>query len=242
MGKIKLIIFDVGGTLTDFHKLFDETSEIILKRLYGIRTKKNEINKIIYRIDMTFNVSPISQKVYKRTRSGYSIIFTKAILKHFSISESEVNRFENEWWKTINWNRMEIFPDVMATLQKLKKKYLLATVANVHDSALHQKLLRKLKLKKHFHLHVDSDSFGWRKPHPEIFKHVINHFKVKPKEAVMVGDTPVADIAGANKIDIHSILINRKKLSYKFTKNTKPEFEITNLRQLFPVLRKLEEE
>lgn len=239
MVKIKLVIFDVGGTLTDFRKLLDKTSEKILRRFYGIKPASNEIRKIIDGIDLTLDIVPVSQSVYKRKNLGYSMIFTKALLKHFDIPETEVHRFEDEWEKNIKWEKMKLFPDAIPTLQKLKVKYFLATIANVRDSVLHHKLLKKLKLKGHFHLHIDSDSFGLRKPHPKIFNHAINHFKVRPSEIVMVGDTPVADIIGAKKLGIHAVLINRRKLPYKFTPKTKPDYEITSLIQLPTILRKI---
>jgi len=231
---IKLLIFDVGGTLTDFHKILIKTDQEVLKKLYGIKTSKKEIEKIVNKTDIILNVNPKSY-----FRSGKFL--EKYLLKHFNLSEKEYDRFDKQWFKSVKWNEIKTFRDVVPSLRKLQNKYFLATLANTPDQDLHNKIMNKNKLKKHFHLHINSEEIGIRKPDPRIFKIVLDHFKVKPKETVMIGDTPIADIFGAKGVGIHSILINRRKLPYKLTSEAKPDFKIKSFRELPKILRKLED-
>ena len=40
---------------------------------------------------------------------------------------------------------------------------------------------------------------GWTKPHPSIFRAVLERLAVAPEEAAMVGDSPEDDIEGARR-------------------------------------------
>ncbi|HET8567858.1 MAG TPA: HAD family hydrolase [Candidatus Limnocylindria bacterium] len=53
---------------------------------------------------------------------------------------------------------------------------------------------------------VSSHSVGWRKPHPAIFERALEIAECAPREAFMVGDDPVADVAGAKALGIRTVL------------------------------------
>lgn len=229
---IKLLIFDVGGTLLDFHPIMRKIDIKILRELFNVRATENEIQKIINNVDLIHAGS-------HKSRTPISIIISKAFLKNYGISVSKYKDFMNKRNDVLDYKKMKLYPDVLPVIRKLKNKYSLATLANVHDTIFHQKVLKKTGLKKSLHFHVDSDSAGIRKPDTRIFRMILNHFKTNPKEVVMIGDSPEADIWGAKKLGIHTILLNRRNLNYHFTNKTKPDFEITSLYQLLPVLNKI---
>jgi putative hydrolase of the HAD superfamily len=229
---IKLVVFDVGGTLLDYHTPLNKCDKKILEEMFHIKTSEREIKKAIDRLDLKCGSTHLPSKSYK-------IQITKCILKRFGIPASKAKEFLEKWDKSIDLKDLKLYSDSLPTIKKLKVKYLIATLANTSDKIFHKKVLKKTKLKEHFHLHIDSDSAGIRKPDEKIFKIVLKHFKVKPSEAVMIGDTPSADILGAKKLGMHTVLINRRRLPYHFTKMTRPDFEIISLKGLMPVLNKL---
>ena len=67
---------------------------------------------------------------------------------------------------------------------------------------------------------------GWTKPHPSIFRAVLEQLAVRPEEAAMVGDSPEDDIEGARAIGMTAFLLDRE--------NRYPEREgrLTDLREL----------
>lgn len=234
MNKIKLIIFDVGDTLIDVLRVFQDSDIKILKKLYDIKISKKEYPKIIDQINLD-----VAKSNKPTTSKGFIKILLKTILKTSRVSKKEIERYDHES-SGVNWMRASLFPDVLPVVKILRKKYYLATLSNTDDKVLHKKVLRNTKLHPHFHIHVDSDAFGVRKPHPKIFLSVLKHFRVKPGEAIMVGDLPLADIVGGNHLGIKTVLLNRRKLPYHLNGLKKPDFEISSLKQLPAVLKKLE--
>jgi len=56
---------------------------------------------------------------------------------------------------------------------------------------------------------VISSEVGWRKPHPEIFRRVLELLAVEPHEVVFVGDNPNEDIQGALDAGMQAVAIRR---------------------------------
>lgn len=54
---------------------------------------------------------------------------------------------------------------------------------------------------------VSSAQVGWMKPDSRAFAPILSAWSLPPSEVVMIGDTPSADIAGANRLGMRSILI-----------------------------------
>lgn len=69
------------------------------------------------------------------------------------------------------------------------------------------RLVTNLGLADHFADIVTSAAVGYEKPHPEIFRHATRGLPLS--QVVMVGDNPVADIAGARAAGIAGYLVRR---------------------------------
>lgn len=89
-------------------------------------------------------------------------------------------------------------------LRKLKKKgYKIALLSNI--THLRGEFLKKSILKNY----VDKCFFSYElksiKPNPKNYKAVLNYFKVKPSEAIMVGDNYKDDFLASIKLGIHGV-------------------------------------
>jgi HAD superfamily hydrolase (TIGR01549 family) len=102
-----------------------------------------------------------------------------------------------------------LFDDVLSTLRTLQQRgFQLGIVTNRHwGGALFQEDLQELGLLSFFdprHIAVSID-LGIRKPNPAIFLHTLNALDIPPTEAVMVGDSLSADIAGGKGLGLYTI-------------------------------------
>ncbi|MEJ2684108.1 MAG: HAD-IA family hydrolase [Candidatus Sulfobium sp.] len=79
------------------------------------------------------------------------------------------------------------YPGVPETLEKLAD-YRKAVVSNKRE-ALSKRLLESLKLSHYFDVILGSDSAGEKKPSPKPILQILEMMKVKPDEAVIVGDS-----------------------------------------------------
>jgi HAD superfamily hydrolase (TIGR01549 family) len=103
----------------------------------------------------------------------------------------------------------QIFDDVYSTLAALQERgFLLGIVSNrIWGGSPFLEDLQILGLLKYFdpeHIAISGD-LGVRKPDPAIFLHVLNALNLEPEHVVMVGDSLLADILGAQKLGIFAI-------------------------------------
>ena len=83
-------------------------------------------------------------------------------------------------------------------------------ISNAADDDNTQALIDKARLRPYLEYVVSSAKFGRRKPDAGIFRSALEFFGASPAEAVMVGDTPEADIVGAHGVGMQGISITRR--------------------------------
>ncbi|MDI6737070.1 MAG: HAD-IIIA family hydrolase, partial [Nanoarchaeota archaeon] len=110
-----------------------------------------------------------------------------------------INAYTSSKWKNI-----KPYPGVIPTLKKLKKHYKLGIVSDAPKLKVYQRL-EKLKLTKFFDTAIAYEDTGRKKPSRLPFKKALKILKVKPNEAVFIGDWPDKDIKGAKSIGMKTI-------------------------------------
>jgi len=138
-----------------------------------------------------------------------------------------------------NWRVEE---DALSTLTSLREGgYRLGLVSNTSDDNNVHALVDQGGLRPFFDLILTSAGCGYRKPHARIFQIALDHFEIQPEQAVMVGDTLEADIAGANSLGIYSVWITRRAILPADGELTiQPQAVISTLAELPPLLKDLE--
>jgi HAD superfamily hydrolase (TIGR01549 family) len=114
-------------------------------------------------------------------------------------------------WRTWNLGGVflgrELYPGVAETLRWLKERgYRIGSVTN---RALGGEPFRE-ELRHHgvfdlFEVLSISCEVGYLKPHPRIFQHALDALGVAPADAVMVGDSLRADVAGAKSLGMTAV-------------------------------------
>lgn len=104
--------------------------------------------------------------------------------------------------------RQRRFPEVDAVLAELQAHYRLALVTN-GDPDLQRRKVVGAELVGRFPVIAISGVLDIGKPDPRIFLHVLRALGFGPEDAVMVGDNPSSDIAGARAAGLRSVHIDR---------------------------------
>ncbi|MDF1657877.1 MAG: HAD family hydrolase [Verrucomicrobiales bacterium] len=89
---------------------------------------------------------------------------------------------------------------------ELAGSYFLGLISN-GKSPFQERNFRALGYSSSFDSIIVSEAVGLRKPDPEIFHLGCSELNVDPKEAVFVGDSPVADISGAREAGLATIFV-----------------------------------
>ncbi|EKA4467745.1 HAD family hydrolase [Vibrio parahaemolyticus] len=128
------------------------------------------------------------------------------------------------------------FPGVKEMLMDLRKHYKLVVITNGPIFSQHPKLKATQMNEWVDHIIVGGEE-PEEKPAASIFQKALNLVDVKPEEALHIGDSLAADIAGANNMGILSVWVNATGASNP-TEIT-PNFEIRETVELKEILKTL---
>lgn len=101
-------------------------------------------------------------------------------------------------------------PEHRGLLEWLRPKYQLGLISNFDHGPTARAILDRTGIAPFLDLILISDELGQRKPHAAIFETACQALRIRPQEAIFVGDSPSIDIAGAKGVDMAVIWLNRR--------------------------------
>jgi len=221
--KIKAVLFDLGNTL-----VYQQPCEPFRRILQA-----NGVFKSIQEIREAFEKGGREFDVERHKALPSHEFYTQwnmAILKHLGITRSVrrlAREIDRQWF---NFSKVYVYPEVKDSLSRLKHMGLkLGVVTRGYELDIKQ-ILPRAGLIEFFDVCVGADTTGKRKPSPEAFKHALKQLKVKPEEAIFVGDSLEQDYLGAHKVGMKAVLIQREGNAVAGVK------AVTSLRKIFDVL------
>jgi putative hydrolase of the HAD superfamily len=106
--------------------------------------------------------------------------------------------------------RFEAFEDAVPTLDQLRARGLRLVVVSNWDCGLGE-VLERIGLRSRVDAVITSAEVGASKPDARIFEAALDAAGCGPGEALHVGDSPDADVAGAEAVGIRAVLIDRSR-------------------------------
>ncbi len=190
---VKLIIFDLDGTLVD--SSIDITNAINYAiEPYGI--KPITVQETISLVGE--GISSLMEKIVSRSQKSEDRRQTENINRDIL-----VERFL-EYYSAHLIDNTPVYPGVRETLEKLKD-YKKAVISNKRE-ALSIKILNDLGLLKYLDLVVGSDTTSGKKPSPIPIFYVLSKLNIKPEDTVIVGDSNF-DIEAGKAAGIKTIAV-----------------------------------
>ena len=107
-------------------------------------------------------------------------------------------------------HHFELYEDVPAVLQRLHGAGIrVGLISNSHRCL--DSFQSHFELRDFIAASVSSADHGYMKPHPSIFRKVLEDLRVPPADAVMVGDSVSQDIEGALRAGMRAVLLHRSE-------------------------------
>jgi putative hydrolase of the HAD superfamily len=125
-------------------------------------------------------------------------------------------------------NRVELYPEAGAALERLSARWPLASVSNGNAD------LERIGLGPRFRAIVSARGCGYGKPDPRIFRRAASLLGVPLAQIAHVGDDPELDVQGALEAGMVAVWLNRDRRAWPYRE--RPTLEITTLDQLEPAL------
>ena len=200
---IRLVTFDLDNTLWDvdtvIHRAEKETRNWIQPRVpeYGSYMTSENVASLRARVmeenpDIRHDVSALRIQMMRRAFEQCGLGRTEADAK-----AREAFAVFIRWRNTITF-----YDGALATLNTLSHRYQLAALSNGNAD------IRRVGLDSYFSFAISAADVGSSKPSPEMFLEAMHRAEVLPDHAVHVGDHPIDDIEGANRVGMHSIWVN----------------------------------
>ncbi|MBN2070728.1 MAG: HAD-IA family hydrolase [Candidatus Krumholzibacteriota bacterium] len=191
---IKLVIFDLDNTLTDFIRMKENSIEAAIKAMIdsGVDLPAQKIKERILHI-------------YDEEGIEYQKVFDKLLADLLGGVDHRALAAAIVAYRKAREAALVLYPHVNSTLLALVKKGL--KLAVISDAPRKEAWLRLcyLQLQHIFDTVVAFEDSGEHKPSPRPFRMVLDELGIEPHEAIMVGDWPERDIVGASELGITTI-------------------------------------
>jgi phosphoglycolate phosphatase len=212
MRDIKLIIFDLDGTLVDAYGAIIQSFNYTMDRLNYPAQKAGVIRRAVGWGDENLLRPFVAEKDLPRALSIYRSHHKQALLR-----------------------KSRLFPRVHRVLAYLKKKGYSLAVASNRPTRFSWILIRHLKLKKYFAYIVCADRLNHLKPRPYLLNNIMQKFKLKPAQAAYIGDM-VIDAQAGEAAKVKTIIVSTGSSSRREIKREGPYRIIGKISEVLKIL------
>ena len=224
---IKAVSFDADGTLWDFDKVMRHSLRQTLLELRSIDPEAESalnIEKLIRTREQVFGELKSTMINLEKIRfEGF-----KRSLRDIGRPDDELALHLNEVYLKHRYGNIELFPDVLPTLNALRQRYTIGLVSNGNSYP------ERCGLANVFHFVVFATQCGAWKPDRRIFLTAVEKAGCSIQELLHVGDSQQEDIMGATAAGIKSIWVNRNGAPRDL--GNAADHEISSLEELLEIL------
>jgi phosphoglycolate phosphatase len=172
---IKLIIFDIDGTLVDAYTAIEKSLNFTLKRLGNPKAGISAVRRAVGHGDRNFMEQFVAGKDVTEGLRLYRAHHGKSLLRH-----------------------SKVIPGVKKLLHDLKNEGYKLAIASNRPPKFSKILLKHLGLLKYFDIIACAKDKAEAKPKPFLISKILKKLAVKKREAIYVGDMTVDVHAGHN--------------------------------------------
>ena len=186
---IKSVIFDLGGVIyaVDYHKTINGFKALGIDRFEEVYAKAGQSD-----LFNDFEEGKISRAIFVER------------IKNLSRKNMTSSQIVNAW----NGMLLGFMPDAIACLKRLSSSYRLFLLSNTNEIHIQEIESRVgtaffsdfCSLFENVYL---SHELGLRKPHPEVFKHILNQQGLKANETFFIDDS-IQHVEGALKAGLYA--------------------------------------
>lgn len=223
MTTIKAIFFDLDNTLIDFKGMKEQASRAAIKAMIkaGLRTNEDRAWRQLFRLFMVHGME--DQKIFdKFLKSTTGRVDIRILAAGVTAYRKEKNKV------------LKPYPNVKATLRKLKRRYTLAIVTDAPKFQAWSRLY-DMGLEDYFDFVLTFDDTKKKKPNPAPFKKALRIANAKPEEVLMVGDSITRDVKTPKKLGMMTALAKYGQV-WKDKSRIKPDHYLHDISDIIKIV------
>ncbi len=244
---LKGAIFDLGETLMHLTVTWEQVKEWRMKAIYEAFTEHevsldlDDLKREYLRLHKEESEYAARTLEEIEIRESFVKLFDRLGVKPRQRPEMGdlVKRFfalESESWV--------IFPGITEMLQQVRDLGLrMGLLSNARNDWAVREIMERLGLTRYFDVILTSAGLGVRKPRPEPFREMLKMLAIAPAEAVMVGNSMEADVAGAVPLGIKTIRVkfgnSVDELKIDLEVTVDPDVTVSAVSDVVPAIRQM---
>ena len=224
---IRAVSFDADGTLWDFDALMRRSLKYTLaefQRIDAASAGKIDVETMIEIREQVgvelkgkvINLDEVRQAAFRRT------------LEYIGRPDEGLASHLNKVYLGRRYQDMELFDDVLPTLESLRDKYVIGMITNGNSDPA------RCGLDGIFQFTIFSQDWGVEKPDAKIFRIAAEHAGCAEVEMLHVGDSLENDVMGALNAGMRSVWLNRDGADKPL--DLRPDYEASSLLELRDIL------
>ena len=213
---IKLVIFDFDGTLADTKENIILTFQMTMKEL-GVEIKSRQ--ECAATIGLTLE-------------DAFKVLYPGMAAEKYILLRDTYRRIFKENRKILVPG---LFPEVMETLEELRRRGYLMSIASSRLSPSLHSFLEDMKIAHFFEYAVGGDNVEHPKPAPDAVLQILRHYNLSAEEAFVVGDMPF-DINMATNAGVKSCGVTWGNADAAQLKESGANYIIDKMSQLLEIL------
>lgn len=217
---IKAVFFDWFNTLAHYHPPREELERQALQEL-GFTVSPQVVSRGLYLADKNFYEENARLPIRQRSPEEQARIyagFQLTILQEASITPKQdlVLKLMSRMRELNATMKFILYDDVLPTLKAVKgRKLTVGLLTNLQREI--DSMCRELGIASYIDFTVTSGEVGADKPQAPIFLKALELAKIKPQEAIHIGDQYNNDVKGARAVGIVPLLLDRTNLYPEIT-------------------------
>lgn len=213
---ITLVIFDFDGTLADTKENIILTFQMTMKEL-GVEIKSRQ--ECAATIGLTLE-------------DAFKVLYPGMAAEKYILLRDTYRRIFKENRKILVPG---LFPEVMETLEELRRRGYLMSIASSRLSPSLQSFLEDMKIAHLFEYAIGGDNVEHPKPAPDAVLQILRHYNLSAEEAFVVGDMPF-DINMATNAGVKSCGVTWGNADAAQLRESGANYVIDKMSQLLEIL------
>ena len=246
---VRGIIFDLGNTLLhftgDWNEVLAESWELLARHLIaqGYAMEKGIFINAFRQLYESRYYERAVDHIEQPTRELLRQVMVQFGYEQMQTAEIEKAMDQFYVVSEAHWTSRKVVNSVLDDL--VTAGYRMALISNAGDTPNVERLLVKGHLTHYFDPILISAGEGIRKPHVGLYQKVLHAWSFEPQEVVMIGDSLMEDILGAQRAGVHQIWLKEHvdtPQNQETSLQIRPEAVAGTFQEIPEIIRKMSEE